>query len=172
MNQPARGYTWPPFEPGNQVARRHGARGADVPEVAAPRAAELQQVAPWLAVPAFAGAATDVAIAEVMVARLLAAIDEDGVVDADGNVRSVVAQLDRYLARLSRLRHEAGCTPLGLGQLLERLAKVEGSTAAQDALDALKEAGRAVRAEAEARRLPAAPGPESGDGDEADEVTP
>lgn len=156
MGEPARGYTWAPFEAGNDAARTHGARAADVPEVAAPRAAQLQEIAPWLGVPAFTGAATDVAIAEVMVSRLLDAIDRDGVTDSDGNVRGVVGQLDRYLGRLSRLRAEAGLTPLGLGQLLERLAKVEGSTAAQDALAALKDAGRAVRAEAEGRGLPAA----------------
>ena len=38
---PARGYSWPPFEEGNQVALRHGAYS----EIAlAPRAAELREV--------------------------------------------------------------------------------------------------------------------------------
>lgn len=165
---PARGYSWPAFTEGNEAALKHGAYSADVPEVAAPRAANLAAAAPWLEVPAFTGTARDVAIAEVMVERLFAAVIEGGVTDEDGKVRGVVGQLDRYLGRVSKLRHEAGLTPLGMADMLERLSKVEGSAAA-DAVEALKEAGRAIRQAAEARGLPAPPGAES---DEGGEVTP
>jgi hypothetical protein len=33
--KPARGYSWPPFEPGNQLSRKHGVWAADVDQEAA-----------------------------------------------------------------------------------------------------------------------------------------
>lgn len=165
-----RGYSWPSFSEGHQLSRTHGAHAGDVPEVAAPRAAELASLAPWLALPTMGGAAMDVAVAEVMVARLLAAVEEHGVIDPEtGNVRPVVDQVRRYLTTLSNLRTAAALTPAGLTKLVGELSKVEG-TAAQDLLNQLREVGRAIRTAADARALPAAPGPESDD--DRGEVTP
>ena len=56
----ARGYSWPPFEPGNGAAVRHGATSARrVQPLGDELARQCREVAPWVGVPAFAATVAD-----------------------------------------------------------------------------------------------------------------
>jgi hypothetical protein len=78
-----RGYSWPPFEPGNMVALRHGGfseqLAAQTIEEIAPR---LLEVAPWLARPEYALAVARYLRSEALALVTFSAIErilvEDG----------------------------------------------------------------------------------------------
>jgi hypothetical protein len=56
----ARGYSWPPFEPGNGAAIKHGATSRRrVQPLADELARQCREVAPWVGVPAFAATVAD-----------------------------------------------------------------------------------------------------------------
>jgi hypothetical protein len=150
---PARGYSWPPFQPGNLAALRHGARS---PRILAPiadqLAAGLAQVAPWTSAASFQGTLASWSWAEAQAVVLRAYLDEHGLVDNDGQPRPAAGMLERVEARLAGLRGQLGLTPLALGKLLATLSQVDGDKGSQG-LEALRRAGAELRAAADRRKV-------------------
>jgi hypothetical protein len=113
---PARGYSWPPFEPGNDAAVKHGAHSKLRLE---PRAAELagelrelldRQLGPATCEaddPTIALAA--LALAQVEAATLWLA--EHGLVDERGQPRGLLRHLGTMINTASRLCDRLGMTP-------------------------------------------------------------
>ncbi len=146
MREPARGYSWPPFEPGNFVAEHHGARSnRRVQPIAERLAGGLAVIAPWTASPSFAGAVASWAWAEAQVLLLRRHIDEVGLIDGDGPPPAL-ASLDKVESRLLKLRDSLGLTPLSLGRLLSSAASVASATHDGASLDALKNEGKRILA--------------------------
>jgi hypothetical protein len=147
----ARGYSWPPFEPGNLAALKHGARSPRVLRPIADRlAVGLAQVAPWTSAASFAGATASWSWAEAQAQVLGAYLDEHGLVDDDGQPRPAAGMLERVEGRLAGLRGQLGLTPLALGKLLATLSQVDGDKGAEG-LEALRRAGAELRAAADQR---------------------
>jgi hypothetical protein len=148
---PARGYSWPPFRPGNLAALRHGARS---PRILAPiadqLAAGLAHVAPWTSAALFQGAVASWSWAEAQAVVLRAYLDEHGLVDDDDQPRPATGMLERVEARLAGLRGQLGLTPVALGKLLATLSQVDGDRGAEG-LEALRRAGAELRAAADCR---------------------
>lgn len=144
---PARGYSWPPFEEGNEAALVHGARS---PRKVQPIADELHghllSVAPWCASPAFQGAARSWSWAEGQAHLLRAHVDEHGHFDEEGEERSAVRTLERVERRLIRLREGLGLTPAALGKLLSSAATLATATGDTASLDALRTEGARILA--------------------------
>jgi hypothetical protein len=147
----ARGYSWPPFQPGNLAALRHGARS---PRILAPiadqLAAGLALFAPWTSAESFQGTVASWSWAEAQAVVLRAWLDEHGLVDDDDQPRPAVGMLERVETRLAALRGQLGLTPLALGKLLATLSQVDGDKGSQG-LDALRRAGAELRAAADRR---------------------
>lgn len=142
MGSPARGYSWAPFEVGNQAARKHGVWASDVDEVAAEVVAALY--APEL-VERFPAMALLGAQCWVRRSRALEDIEERGMVllDEDGNAKphpllGVVSTCERTLLDLSK---RFGLDPRSEIEIVRGLA--EADKVAGD-LDALRAAGRAA----------------------------
>jgi hypothetical protein len=148
---PARGYSWPPFQPGNLAALKHGARS---PRILAPiadqLAASLAQVAPWTSAVSFQGTVASWSWAEAQAVVLRAYLDEHGLVDDDGQPHPAAGMLERVEARLAGLRGQLGLTPLALGKLLATLSQVDGDKGSQG-LEALRRAGAELRAATDRR---------------------
>jgi hypothetical protein len=138
--EPARGYSWPPFERGNAAATRHGvwsARRVD------PLACEL--VAGALddrpALHRHPEAVMAWARAEARCLLLADWVAEHGLVDADGNTPAPL----RYIAQFERLaldlRARIGLDPRSEAELVREQAEAAGATFD---LDALRARGRAA----------------------------
>lgn len=149
------------FEPGNQVARKHG---ATMPGVVAPIAAgigrELPAVAPWTDRPAFAGAVASLAWTEAQIGLVRDYIDAHGPLDSKGRPTSATKLADQLETRAQRLRDSLGLTPLALARLLGQLSTVATAGGDGDGLAALKREGASIL---EARRLAVVPGDDDGD---------
>jgi hypothetical protein len=144
-----RGWTWPPFEPGNLAALRHGARSPrTLAPIADQLAAGLGQVAPWTAAVSFQGTVASWAWAEAQAHVLRAWLDEHGLVDDDDQPRPATRMLEGVEGRLAGLRAQLGLTPLALGRLLATLSQVDGDKGSQG-LEALRRAGAELRAAAD-----------------------
>jgi hypothetical protein len=150
---PRRGYSWPPFEPGNLAALKHGARS---PRILAPIAeqlgAGLAQVAPWTSAASFQGTVASWSWAEAQAVVLRAWLDEHALVDDDGQPRPAAGMLERVEGRLAGLRGQLGLAPLALGKLLATLSQVDGDKGAEG-LEALRRAGAELRAAADRRTV-------------------
>ena len=84
MGEPARGYSWAPFEVGNGAALKHGARSPRmIRPVAEQLLREVAAVAPWAARPPFAAELDAWAWHEARARLLRAWLDEHGVLDHD-----------------------------------------------------------------------------------------
>ena len=146
---PARGYTWPPFEPGNEAALKHGARSERRWRPIADRlAAELLAERPWLeqhrrSVDAWARV-------EAQATLISNWLDEVGLLDDEGNPRPASDRLDRLESRAQSLRSDLAETPASMARLLSQLTTTAAQTGAVDALEALKSEGRALVARFEA----------------------
>jgi hypothetical protein len=124
---PARGYTWPPFEKGNEVALRHGMKS--VVKVA-PRAAEIAEQLRGI-VPGYREP-DDVSIALLssVLARLEGAyawLDEHGILDGNGTPHPVLKIISTSENTAARLCAQLGLTPasraaMGLDVALARRA--------------------------------------------------
>jgi hypothetical protein len=143
MGEPARGYSWEPFRPGNTVALRHGAWS---PRKVEPLAAEYVETvagsANWLrdcdAPAVWAWARTEARVQ--LLSEWLA--DRGGDLDDEGTVRPAAALLDRLEARAESLRARLGFDPLSRARLgrdtlaseldLARLWAAEDSCGADD----------------------------------------
>jgi hypothetical protein len=148
---PGRGYSWPPFQPGNLDALKHGARS---PRILAPIAEQLAgglaDLAPWTSAASFQGTVASWSWAEAQAVVLRAYLDEHGLVDDDGQPRPAAGMLERVEARLAGLRAQLGLTPLALGKLLATLSQVDGDKGAEG-LEALRRVGAELRAAADRR---------------------
>jgi hypothetical protein len=141
----ARGYAWPPFEPGNEAATKHGADSARRIEPIATRlASELAEQAPWTAGGQYAAAVHAWAWTEAQAVLLRKYLDEHGLIDEAGEPRAASARLDKVETRAVKLREQLGLTPLSMVKLMAGLSSIEPG-AAQGGLDALKAAGRQIR---------------------------
>lgn len=148
---PARGWSWPPFEPGNEVALSHGAYSArHVEPLAEQLRAELTTMAPWCSAPAFAATVRAWAVTEARCRLLQAFVDERGLVDEQGELRvaSAQAMLDRQERAAARLRVELGLTPSAWASL--RRAWIDDPDVHVGGLASLKATGRAIAAAAAA----------------------
>lgn len=113
-----RGYRWEPFQPGKQVAMRHGARS---PRKVDPLAAEIRDdiltAAPRLQAPEFFAAVMALARSEARIELLNAWLMDVGPLDPQGNPRPTLNVLQREEATASRLRDSLGLTPLSKARL-------------------------------------------------------
>src|SRR5213595_2252112 len=98
--RPARHYSWPPFEPGNMKALKHGARS---PRMIAPLAdlllEHLEDAAPWCMRPAFEMARYRWAQAQARALLLDAWLDEHGMLDPSSEAAK--AMLDKEDAKIA-----------------------------------------------------------------------
>ena len=157
---PARRYSWPPFEPGNAAAMRHGATSPRVVGPIAERlAGELAESAPWTAGRSHAGTVSAWSHAEAQCAVLRAWLDEHGLLDGKGEPRPATTLLDKCEKRAANLRAELGLSPLALAKLLTAVSGLTAE-AASTGLDALRAEGRRI-VEARTAALEPAPPPES-----------
>lgn len=152
----ARGYSWPPFEPGNTASQTHGADSdRKVRPVADELAAWLADVAPWTTGPAYAATASAWCWAEARCRLIRSWLDSHEVVNDEGEVPNAATYLERIEARAERLRSELGLGPLALAKLLGALSSIDGP-AAHDGLEAMKRAGAEIRRQRDAQALEAA----------------
>lgn len=150
MAEPARDYSWPPFERGNTDARKHGAyRETEIVPLAGSIAEVEAQAAPWLGVQAFGGHLTQLARAEAISELLWRYVAEHGPLDEDGNPRAALAMLDRWMGRAGRLRGEAGLTPAAWAKQLASLSPSGDGGTGQ--LEVQRAVGAQILAEIERR---------------------
>jgi len=148
-----RGWSWPPFEAGNQAALTHGARSPRIlTPIADQFAAGLAELAPWTSAASFQGTVASWSWAEAQAVVLRAWLDEHGLVDDDGQPRPAAGMLERVETRLAGLRGQLGLTPLALGKLLATLSQVDSDKGSQG-LEALRRAGAELRAAADRRTV-------------------
>lgn len=116
VNRPngARGYSWPPFEPGNQVARTHGAYAADVPD----KAREIVDVLfPPEVVDRYGPMTLAAATVWVRWCRANADLEERGLVLEDGSVNPCAVIASRCEAKLLDFSARFGLDPKSEAQL-------------------------------------------------------
>jgi hypothetical protein len=136
----ARGYTWPPFEPGNAAATTHGAHSERRwRPLAEQLVTEALAEAPWLTRPAFRLAVRAWSVAEAKAVLVDTWLDEHGLLDDHGVPHPANALADRLHARAITLRGQLGLDPTSFAKLLATFAAVPGG---EDALEALKAEGR------------------------------
>jgi len=148
--EPARGYSWPPFEEGNTVALRHG--GYSESAITA-RAAEvthhLFDVAPWLAddlvcVIPVARIVRVEARSQLLSEAIAAKAADNGILSVGSRILEAATACDRLAAKLA---DDLGLSPLGKARLKTYTAAGElGGAALAD----LAETGRAIRARRQA----------------------
>lgn len=139
----ARGYSWAPFEAGNAVSLRHGARSPRVyGTLAEELAAGMVHDRPDLA--AYPEALAAWATAEAQAALLRRHLDDAGLFDGAGKVRGALDHLDRVERRADRMRQRLGLDPRAEADLAHALASA--ASVAVD-LEAIADRGRAVLAE-------------------------
>ncbi len=140
---PARGWAWPPAEPGNVLALVTGARSQRVVD---PLAAELvgevlgDDGTSYLAEPKYAPALRAWARAEARVLLLVAALERRGLEDDEGNPSSWLAAVERSEAAAERARGRLGLDPLSRSKITAATA-----SATRDGMAALLTHGRALR---------------------------
>ncbi|MGD0747726.1 MAG: hypothetical protein ABSB68_07940 [Acidimicrobiales bacterium] len=135
-----RGYSWPPFQPGNEKATTHGAFSERRwRPLAEQLATEAMAEAEWLTRPAFRWAVEAWAAAEAKASLVDLWLDEHGLLDGDGNPHAANALADRLHGRAITLRGQLGLDPVAFAKLLATFAAVPGG---EDALEALKAEGR------------------------------
>ncbi|GAA2548140.1 hypothetical protein [Pseudonocardia hydrocarbonoxydans] len=116
----ARGYSWPPFEPGNEAALRHGAYS---PRRVDPLAAELAAGAlddpdlAHLTAPGYRPAVWAWARAEAQVQLLAEHVERIGLDFGDHAVSAAHTALDRAERRAERSRRALGLDPLARARL-------------------------------------------------------
>lgn len=144
---PARGYSWPPFEPGNTVALKHGATSS---RKVRPIAQEIHKLllteAPWCDQAAFAGAVRSLCWTEAQLILITEWLDANGIMRDPGvdelepQPREATRLLRDLEARALKLRNALGLTPIAMSKMLLTLKGVVAD--GDGGLQALKEAGR------------------------------
>ncbi len=149
----SRGYSWPPFEKGHTRTLQHGAYSERmVGPLAEELEADLDEVAPWTARPAFASARRRRCRALAVAELLWRDIVEHGVFDDDGNVRPAVDALARWDTTAANRDAALGLDPSSFARLL---AGFQATAGADDVLDRLRAEGEAIVAARAPRPLPA-----------------
>jgi hypothetical protein len=160
----ARGYSWPPFQPGNTVGRQFGEgntaaekHGADRPvrwrPIAERLTAQLLEARPWLA--EHRHTVTAWARVEAQIELIGDYLDRCGLLDDGGEPRPAGARLDRLEATALKLRTELALSPLALDRLLGALSVTASTAGSTDALEAAMAIGRQfVDAHLAAQQLP------------------
>lgn len=136
--QPARGYSWPPAEPGNQLALKSGAWS---PRHVDPKAQELlEEVAAdpavsYLAQPAYAATLRSWAVAqsraELFGAWVFAQPLEAQVKPPRGGARSPVELWLQFVKTAANLADKLGLTPLSRARLGRDVATAEAMASQQ-----------------------------------------
>lgn len=143
-----RGYSWPAFEPGNTVARRHGAQSpSTLRELALVARDALLDECPWLHQPEFTAAVEALCWAEAqceLYRKHFAEAEE--LMEAKG-----LDRWDRAEARASRLRGELALTPTGFVRFVA--AVTTNGSAAAGAIEALDARARAIAESMRAKAL-------------------
>lgn len=137
---PARGYSWPPAEPGNELAVTHGATAV---LKLAPRADEIAE---WIRAITPAGGEPDeptVRLLAGILARIEAAnawLSENTIfADGQGNARPILKQLSTWENTAGRLCEKLGLTPLSRAELGLDLARMHLTVVeAEEFLEALR----------------------------------
>lgn len=154
-----RGYSWPPFEPGNTAGVTNGANSERrLAPIVATLLAELEQVAPWSSTPTFRLAAERWAWAEAECRLRREDFDVHGLTDDKGEGRAGVDRWHRAERRAQLAGEALGLTPQSMVKLLAGMSGIDGPRA-QDGLEALRATGAELMAKAHARALAAVPDP-------------
>lgn len=157
MTAEARGYSWPPFEPGNTAAQRHGAQSERQLRPLVNELLEaLPAVAPWCGTPAFRPTVEAWAWAEAQAVLYRRWFDEQGLDPAApaDKAPNGLQRWERAEGRAQRLRGELGLSPTSLTKLLRGLSAIDAPAAATG-LEALRAAGAQIRQAAEQAAIPA-----------------
>jgi hypothetical protein len=143
QNRGRRGYSWPPLEKGHELSVVHGAQSERrLAPIAKRMAAELLDVAPWCARPAFEPAVQAWAWAEAQCELYRSHFAEREVlVDDKDEPATGLVQWDRAEGRAAKLRQSLGLDPQSLAKLLNGLAMVAFATHDEAGLEALKREG-------------------------------
>lgn len=153
-----RGYSWPPFEVGNEAAVKSGGHSPrKLQPIAEELAAGLTEAAPWTSAAVFRPTVEAWAWAEaqaISYRRWFAEREALLEPDADSGEPAGLVSWDRAERRAANLRAELGLSPASMSRLLSSLSSIDGP-AAQDGLAALRAAGAALRASTAAGRLEA-----------------
>ena len=146
--KPVRGYSWPPFEKGNTIALRHGARSRRIYEpLAADLAAGLLEVRPDLE--DFPDAVAAWAESEARAELLRKYITDQTLFDGKGDPRSGVLQwLRTFETQAESARRTLGLDPRSSAELTKLRAEATGQVFD---IDALMASGREARLAAEER---------------------
>lgn len=145
MGEPARNYSWPPFEEGHTLSMRHGARSERVVRpLAEAAAAQLLEVAPWCAVPAFKPTVDRWAWALARATLLRHWIDEHGILDAEGAPQPALSELARAEATEAKASEALGLSPRDWARVMAatRVAESAGVPGAGAQVEALAAVGR------------------------------
>lgn len=149
---PARGYSWPPFEPGHTTTLKHGAKSSRLLEWASPEAdaltAAVLAAAPHLG-PEDHFAVRSWAIAEVIVEHMTTWVSNHAPLDGKGNPRPVVEHLRRWLDRAEKARARIGLDPASRAALAVDELHARSQAAALERQDL--DEGRRLREAAEER---------------------
>jgi hypothetical protein len=135
---PARGYSWPPFEPGNQVARRHGAQAL---LALRPRVREIAEALAAVAPVAHEADGPAVELLATMLARLEAVdayVGERGLVTGSGDPYPVLGLVSRWERNATALLDKLGMTSAGraaLGLVVARAQEIAAGTLDYSRLD-------------------------------------
>lgn len=169
---------WPPFEPGNQAALRHGASS---PRRVAPIAAELAdaivEAAPWCGHAAFLPEVEAFAWATAQARLLRGWLDEHALIDGTTHEAraGVLQELHRCETRAAKTRQALGLNPVAWAKVLGGYREVEGP--ASDMTKSVEAVGREIlearAATAAVEVAQAAAGPDAVPvlGDQTEEVT-
>lgn len=150
----ARGYSWPPFQVGNEAGRKfepsntaavqHGAYSPRSWRPLADRiTAELPDIAPWCTRPTYGPAVAAWARTEAQLQLVMTWLDEHGPLDKDGEPRPATSLLSRLEAHARELRNDLGLSPLSLAKLLSALEAAPAGTDDRG-LDGLKAEGSRI----------------------------
>jgi hypothetical protein len=141
----ARGYSWPPFEPGHTISLRHGARSDRFvePLAAAFRDALLSDRPDLLIFPEVVAAWS---VAEARCERIRVWHAQHGLLDAEGKVRAGHDCL-AFESQAAKFREALGLTPLSDANLAKTRAEAVLTTVD---LEGIRQRGREALARREA----------------------
>lgn len=116
--RPARGYSWPPFQPGHTLTMRHGAYSPRrVDPLATTLVEAVMEATPYLGEASYAPALWAWARAEARVQLLTEWLDDHGLLDDDGRPRGAADLLVRCERLAAESRARLGLDPLSRARL-------------------------------------------------------
>lgn len=149
MGEPARGYSWAPFQPGHDLSVRHGARSKrHLRPLVDQLLEEAHRLAPWCSAPVFAPTVEAWAWAEAAVIMYRRHFDEVGMGLDEEDPPQGYERWHRAERHAIGLRQELGLTPVALTKLLANLSTL-APAAAHEGLAELQSVGARIRAEIE-----------------------